>query len=195
MTISLGGAPGPRNGGMTPMGGRPVQAPPAEEAPTSGAGDGPRRRKPPEMTRARAEGQARAEDARAESVGREGNALDDPGARARAAGGRAARWPRPARAAWGSGLTTGGGGTGGYLDVGNFCCPEYLTTMLQLIQRNWNGQQQVAGQTIMKFTIQRDGRLADVQVEQSSGYQALDLTRAARAARHAAAAAAAGAVH
>src|SRR4051795_13627059 len=33
MTISLGGAPGPRNGGMTPMGGRPIQVPPAE-APT-----------------------------------------------------------------------------------------------------------------------------------------------------------------
>src|SRR6476659_5982185 len=30
MTISLGGAPGPRNGGMTQMGGRTVQAPPPE---------------------------------------------------------------------------------------------------------------------------------------------------------------------
>ena len=59
----------------------------------------------------------------------------------------------------GFGLTTGGGGTGGYLDVGNFCCPEYLTTMMQLIQRNWTSKQEVAGQTIVKFTIQRDGRL------------------------------------
>src|ERR1700752_3281399 len=30
MTISLGGAPGPRNGGLTAMGGRTVQAPPPE---------------------------------------------------------------------------------------------------------------------------------------------------------------------
>src|SRR5215216_3137419 len=30
MTISLGGAPGPRNGGLTSMGGRTVQAPPPE---------------------------------------------------------------------------------------------------------------------------------------------------------------------
>ena len=30
MTISLGGAPGPRNGGLTTMGGRTVQAPPPE---------------------------------------------------------------------------------------------------------------------------------------------------------------------
>ena len=32
MQISLGGAPGPRAGGMTPMGGRPMQAPAPEEA-------------------------------------------------------------------------------------------------------------------------------------------------------------------
>ena len=31
MTISLGGAPGPRTGGMTQMGSRAVQAPPPEE--------------------------------------------------------------------------------------------------------------------------------------------------------------------
>ena len=32
MTISLGGAAGPRNGGLTTMGGRTVQAPPPEPA-------------------------------------------------------------------------------------------------------------------------------------------------------------------
>ena len=32
MTISLGGAVGPRNGGLTTMGGRTVQAPPPEPA-------------------------------------------------------------------------------------------------------------------------------------------------------------------
>src|SRR3954467_5855308 len=31
MTISLGGAPGPRNGGLTTEGGRPAQAPPPAE--------------------------------------------------------------------------------------------------------------------------------------------------------------------
>ena len=74
----------------------------------------------------------------------------------------------------GLGLTTGGAGTGGYLDVQNFCCPEYLTTMVQLIQRNWNGQQDVAGQTLMKFTVLRDGRISAIQVERGSGYFALD---------------------
>jgi TonB family protein len=76
----------------------------------------------------------------------------------------------------GFGLTTGGGGVGGQLEVGDFCCPEYLTTMLQLIQRNWNSQQQVAGTAVVKFTVQRDGRLTDVQVTKPSGYFALDQT-------------------
>jgi TonB family protein len=72
-------------------------------------------------------------------------------------------------------LTTGGGsGAGGYLDVGNFCCPEYLQTMLQLIQKNWNGQQSVSGQSQMKFTIRRDGTLTQIELERPSGYFALD---------------------
>jgi TonB family protein len=173
MTISLGGAPGPRNGGMTPMGGRPIQAPPTE-APTRTAPTAPAP-KMPEMTvpepKARPAPKTPVQNpwdtkesrsttpVRAPQLPTPGNTVADTGARG-----------------VGFGLTTGGGGTGGYLDVGNFCCPEYLNTMLQLIQRNWNSQQQVTGQTLMKFTIQRDGRLIDVQVEQSSGYQALDLT-------------------
>ena len=53
---------------------------------------------------------------------------------------------------------------------------DLLNTMLQLIQRNWNSKQQVAGQTIVKFTIQRDGRIIDVEVERPSGLFALDQT-------------------
>ncbi len=75
-----------------------------------------------------------------------------------------------------AGLTTGGGGTSGYLDVANFCCPDYLATMIQLIQRNWTAKQQVAGDTLVKYTIQRDGRLTNVEIERSSGYFALDQT-------------------
>ena len=74
----------------------------------------------------------------------------------------------------GFGLTTGGGGTGGYLDVANFCCPDYLATMAQAIQRNWNGQQEVTGQTLMRFVITRDGRITEVTIEKPSGYFALD---------------------
>jgi TonB family protein len=59
--------------------------------------------------------------------------------------------------------------------VGNFCCPEYITTMLELVRRNWDSKQAVEGTTLMKFTIQRDGRLAAIQIERSSGTPALDL--------------------
>ena len=67
-------------------------------------------------------------------------------------------------------------GAGSYLDVQNFCCPDYLVTMLQLIQGNWNARQQVSGETMVMFRIQRDGRLTDIELERSSGYPALDLT-------------------
>src|SRR5512144_427059 len=47
MTISLGGAPGPRNGGLTSMGGRTVQAPPPE--PVKKVVEAPPAPKTPEM--------------------------------------------------------------------------------------------------------------------------------------------------
>lgn len=171
MTISLGGTPGPRTGGMTAIGGRAVQevappqakaqppAPPAPKAPemvlpqqkaTARTTPPPKVNKPVDQARAR-------RPAFGTEI-QEGNARVETGAR-------------------GSnfGLTTGGGsGTGGYLDVGNFCCPEYLQTMLQLIQKNWNGTQSVAGQSQVKFTIQRDGTLTAVELEKPSGYFALD---------------------
>ena len=91
-------------------------------------------------------------------------------ARRRRARSRIAAWDSAASrraAAWAS---------GSYLDVKNFCCPDYLVTMLQLIQGNWNARQQVAGEAMVVFRIQRDGRLTDIELERSSGYPALDLT-------------------
>ena len=74
------------------------------------------------------------------------------------------------------GLSTGGGaGTGSFLEVQNFCCPDYLVTMQQLIQGNWRPRQEVGGETMVAFRIQRDGRLTDIELEKSSGYVALDL--------------------
>jgi TonB family protein len=172
MTISLGGPPGPRTG-LTTMGGRPIQAPPAE-APTRTPVTAPAP-KMPQMTvpepKARPAPKTPVQnpwdtkEARSTTPVRAPQLKPTPGSTVAETGARGA----------GFGLSAGGGGTSGYLDVGNFCCPEYLTNMLQLIQRNWNSNQAVGSQTLMKFTIQRDGRLTDVQVEQSSGYQALDL--------------------
>ena len=169
MTISLGGAPGPRAGGMTPTGGRPVQA--AEPTTDRRAQTAPVVRAPamtmPEpnaRTRPRPTARNAPEEARGRTPTRgaeeqAGSTVADTGARG-----------------MGFGLSTaGGGGTGAYLDVGSFCCPEYLSTMLQLIQRNWIAKQEVPGEVLVKFVIQRDGTITDVEVEQSSRYAALDL--------------------
>jgi TonB family protein len=169
MFISLGGAPGPRSGGLTTIGGRPVQ----QVVPLAAVPRGvvPPAPKPPEMALPSARTSpatkppaAAPDDAkgRRTSTGdevRAGSAAAETGAKG-----------------VGFGLTTGGGGgTGGYLDVGNFCCPEYLETMRQLIQQNWRSRQQVVGQVQVKFTIERDGALTGVQIEKPSPYFVLNI--------------------
>lgn len=170
MTISLGGAPGPRAGGMSPIGGRTVQEVAAPDAPPTRA-EAPPAAKAPEMTLPSKDARRRQETQTAaaakESAGRtttkgaevqEGSARADTGARGQ-----------------GFGLSGGGGGgAGAYLDVGDFCCPEYLETVVQMINRNWNSKQGVFGQTAVKATIQRNGTLADVHLERPSGFPTLD---------------------
>lgn len=64
------------------------------------------------------------------------------------------------------GLATGGGGAGAaYTDFADFCCPEYLTTMVQIVQRNWQQRQGQDGQVQLKFTIQRNGAISNIEVE------------------------------
>ena len=46
--------------------------------------------------------------------------------------------------------------------------------MTQLIRQRWVNQQEFAGSVMMKFTIQRDGRIANIVRETTSGYLALD---------------------
>ena len=77
----------------------------------------------------------------------------------------------------GVGLSTGGlGGSGAELNVGDFCCPEYLATMAELIRRQWNPNQEVPGTSIVRFTVQRNGTIDDVVVDRGSGYFALDMS-------------------
>jgi TonB family protein len=177
MFISLGGTPGPRTGGMTTIGGRPVQevaplpdaksksvTPPAAKAPEMVIPEKTARAKPAAKTPAKTPDEAKGRKASTGAEVRAGSAVAETGGQGT-----------------GFGLTTGGGGgTGGYLDVGNFCCPEYLETMRMLITRNWQSKQQVLGAAQVKFTIQRDGLLTDVELEKRSGYFVLD-TEALRA--------------
>jgi TonB family protein len=167
MTISLGGAAGAKTGGSTQMAGattvkaepdtKPSPAPPATAKPEMVI--------PKTITKAAPPPKATVKILQDEKT----KALP----RAAQASTGDARIQTSSKTQ-GFGLSSGGAGTGGYLDVQNFCCPEYLTTMIQLIQRNWNGQQDVPGQTLMKFTVMRDGRITSVQTERSSGYFALD---------------------
>jgi len=171
MTVSLGGPGGPRSGGMTPIAGRAVQAPTPTEAPRVRS-EAPPAPKAPEMALptkdARARPQAKPTQAPKEATGRTPSTGDEP----REGSARAETGAR----GQGFGLATGGGGAGGaYLDVGNFCCPEWLEAVVQRIQQNWNQQQGITGQVTVKFTVQRDGTLTDAQVEKTSGFTALDM--------------------
>jgi len=175
MSISLGGPEGPDTGGQTPLGGRPVQQindlppdprpravrVPARKVPEMAVPTPETRRREvanPSEVESAPEGARGSTRSEGDEV-RPGSALAETGVQG-----------------LGFGLSTGGGGgAGGELDVGSFCCPEYLRTMIDLIQRNWNNQQQVTGETIVRFTIQRDGRLVDVGLIRTSRYVALDL--------------------
>jgi TonB family protein len=76
----------------------------------------------------------------------------------------------------GFGLSTGGGpGSGSSLDVADFCCPDYIAIMVTRIRSTWDQRQGAVGNAYVKFTIQRDGRLTNVELERSSGVTPLDL--------------------
>jgi protein TonB len=176
MTITLGGAgTGPKSGGLTAIGGRPIQT--TEPAPKPEPVRAPAA-KTPEMTTpkvvtkpvapVKAAPAPAVESAPAEARGktptrgeevRAGSAVAETGTRGQ-----------------GFGLATGGGaGSGSTLDVADFCCPDYLILMTDRIRSNWSQQVEVAGIVLVRFTIQRDGSLTEAIVERSSGYSSLDL--------------------
>ena len=174
MTISLGGTAGPKNGGMTMIGGRSIQAatpsaapkldrvvmpaPKAEPAMVMPVPDPKLKPKtPPKVT-------ATSKDPLGTNVGRgfetqKGSTTVETGARGQ-----------------GFGLSTsGGGGTGSTLDTKDFCCPEYIADMLSRIRSNWVQQQQAAGTVLMKFTILRNGQVVSIETERPSNITSLDL--------------------
>jgi TonB family protein len=170
MTISLGGAPGPRSGGMTSISSRPIQQavedlpkvtpnrPPAAKTPEMV--EPIAKPKPAKETPTPVRDAPKESNTRKPTVGsqvREGSAKAETGAQTNSVG-----------------LSTGGGGTGGQINVGDFCCPEYIAGMVAKIHQNWNPRQTSIGITTMKFTIQRDGTLTDIQVSRSSSNQMLD---------------------
>jgi periplasmic protein TonB len=181
MTISLSGSGGPESGGMTALGGRPVQAVSSpDEAPKREAVRAPAAKTPemtvplrnakpvktaPGPTVKQAPDEARG---RTPTRGKEpasGSAIADTGVRGQ-----------------GFGLSTGGGaGTGSSLEItGDFCCPEYLATMIARIRSAWNQDQGARGTSLIRFTIKRDGSIIDATIFKPSGTLTLD-TAALRA--------------
>ena len=175
MTIVLGGGTGPDTGGMTPISDRPVQVEaPSETKPAPVAPPAP---KVPEMVEPAAKPAPKTPAKPVtkpidKSTARKPNS--GPEIKAGAAKADTGGAPIPA-----FGLTRPSGGgaanSGAYTDYANFCCPTYLTQMTDLIRRNWNNNQGATGEVLVKFTIQRDGTLSNVQVEKSSGNALLDL--------------------
>ncbi len=169
MQISLGGPVGPRDGGLATLGGRPIQQVQPVEAKKAIEPVRPPAAKTPEMI----------EPTKAPPKKTPANPMDakDPRSRTPTKGAEIQKGSTVAETGGkgqGFGLSAGGGGAGGYLDVANFCCPAYLATMSDLINRNWSSKQGTAGLTQMRFVIQKDGRIADMSIEKSSGRSDLD---------------------
>ena len=174
VTIDLGpSAPGKDSGGLTSMGVNPVQravADPPRTRPTPPpAAKTPASVLPvPEVTpRVTTKAPPILNDAPKDARGRtpaEGAEL------------RAGDTPSPTDAESRSiGLSTReGGGSGQQLNVGDFCCPEYLGTLLRRVRQNWSAGRGTNAVTTMAFTIQRDGAITNVHMVRSSGNQMLD---------------------
>ena len=175
MTITLGGGgSGPQAGGLTSIGGKPVQVETPPEEPVKREAVRPPAAKAPEMTvpvknaKPLKAGSATVKQAPDEARGKtptkgsevvSGSAVADTGTRGQ-----------------GFGLSSGGGpGSGSTLDVADFCCPDYIATMLERIRGAWDQRAAAGGSVFIKFTIQRDGSLTDAVVRKGSGYIDLDL--------------------
>ena len=176
MMITLAGGTGPDAGGQTPISNTPVQevatdtkpapvVPPAPKVPEMVAPEPkatPALKSPPKRT----EKPVDKSSSRKPTTGpqaRTGDARTETGAPAIPFGGLT----RP----------SGGGtsGTAAMTDFANFCCPTYLTQMVDLIKRNWNPNQGASGQVQVKFVVRRDGTVTDIEIEKSSNVSLLDL--------------------
>jgi len=172
MTIRLGGPGGAGEGGLTPLGARPIQEvvplpearrpqwiqPPADTAPDVVVPTEEAPRVEPQSEVQTAPEEARGRQLTRGPQLRDGTAMADTGVDG-----------------MGVGLSSGGlGGSSTELSVSDFCCPDYLSTMISLVRERWNPNQETAGESVIRFTITRGGLIDAVDVDRSSGYLALD---------------------
>jgi TonB family protein len=163
MTVNLGGAPGPRSGGLTQQGGRRVEPTPEPPKPAPRTAPAP----PPARTAAALPAKAaparpeRAEPSRtAPSIPeppRDGSTRTETGARGQ-----------------GFGLATGGGGQQGIeVETPNFCCPGYLEIVRVAVERAWVRAPGL-GVVTMRFRILRNGTIDSISVFESSNNRSID---------------------
>jgi periplasmic protein TonB len=174
MVIQLGGAEGPDVGGMTSIADRAVQAIAKPDAPK--AIETPPAPKLPEMVEPDRVAKVPPKPTKPVNKPDETSKTRTPTTGAEIKTGSARVKTGGAAIPFG-GLASqsGGGGDGVRLDVQNFCCPQYIVQMRQLIHRNWDSNQGAIGSPVVKFTIRRDGVLTQIELEQSSGQQLLDI--------------------
>jgi protein TonB len=181
MTITIGGAgAGPENGGMTAMGGRPIQEVKPPDEPAKREAIRPPAAKAPEMTMPMPNAKATKTPAAAVK-----QSPDEARGRTPTKGAQVTPGSTPVDTGvrgQGFGLSTGGGpGSGSSLEItGEFCCPEYLATMITRIRSAWNQNQGARGTSLIRFTINRDGSITNATIFNSSGTVTLD-TAALRA--------------
>ena len=168
MTVSLGGAPGPRNGGLTEMCGRKVPEPPPEApkpaprtpppppAPAKPVATLPATKPlPPKPTRS----EPSASKAPAvQEPPRDGSTRVETGARGQ-----------------GFGLATGGNGQKAIdVESPNFCCPAYLEVIRIAIERAWVRVPGATGVSTVRFRITRAGTIDTISMVQSSNNPQID---------------------
>jgi TonB family protein len=68
----------------------------------------------------------------------------------------------------------GGSGASATIEAVDFCCMEWAQDMIRQIQMRWRSNQSERGETILRFTVQRDGTITDVDFDKRSGSGILD---------------------
>lgn len=171
MTLSLGGSPAERSGGMVAAGARPVEQvappprrpepiPPATPKPSTVIAVPKSPVKPP--AKMKEPGPPSPAVTRTPTTGAQltrGTSVADTGATGQ-----------------GTGLTFGGGAGGAVATLeSDFCCKDYLDELVRRINQKWNKVQPESGSVTVMFEIRRDGTFADPVLEQSSGSVLLDV--------------------
>ena len=175
MTISLGGSPGEKSGGMVAAGARPVEevAPPPKRLEPIPAAVPPKTStmviptKPPKTP------PKPVPDKASELTPSVLNRPPTTGAQVTK--GTAAAETRSTTQS--TGLTFGGGGVGDAqitLDS-NFCCPEYIGEFQRRILANWKRDWPESGTITVVFEILKDGTFTPPQIEKTNGSVLLEI--------------------